>query len=66
MMQNGWFLSAGHGPRERDRVRQRGMLTVQEGVRREEKTKKTKAMPWSGAAFVFSVFAVGRKLRVLR
>jgi len=32
----------------------------------EEKTEKTKTMPWFGADFVFSVFAVVRKLRVLR
>jgi hypothetical protein len=44
------------------------MLSVQQGVRRgqREKTEKTKAMPWCGSGFVFSVFAVGRKLRVLR
>jgi hypothetical protein len=47
------------------------MLSVQKGERRgqEEKTERTKAMPpmrCGGAAFVFSVFAVGRKLRVLR
>jgi hypothetical protein len=32
----------------------------------KEKTEKTKGMPWSGAAFVFSVFAAGRKLGVVR
>jgi len=32
----------------------------------DEKTTKTKAMPWCGAAFVFTVFADGRKLRVIR
>jgi len=32
----------------------------------DEKTEKTKAMPGIGAAFVFSVVAAGRKLRVLR
>jgi hypothetical protein len=32
----------------------------------EQKTEKTKTMPGFGAAFVFSVFAVVRKLRVLR
>jgi hypothetical protein len=44
------------------------MLSVQTGVMQgqEEKTEKTKAGPWTGSAFVFSVFAVGRKLRVLR
>jgi hypothetical protein len=48
------------------------MLSVQERDQEsesggpEKKTKKTKAMPLCGAAFVFSDFAAGRKLRVLR
>jgi hypothetical protein len=44
------------------------MLSVQEGRRRgqDEETKKTKAMPGRGAAFVFSVLAAGKRLGVLR
>jgi hypothetical protein len=48
------------------------MLSVQTGDRdgsgggQEEKTEKTEALPWIGAAFVFSVLAVDRKLRLIR
>jgi len=66
MVQFGRFCPPARTPL-RDRIGEGWMLSVQEEMRRSrhEKTKKTKTLPGLGAAFVFSVFAAGRKLRVI-